>query len=213
MPTAKKRPNKKPAKKQSAALDLPMKRFKAPAAWETWLKSHHATSAGIWMQIAKKDSGIASVNYQEALDVALCYGWIDGQRRSYDERSFVQRFTPRGPSSIWSKINTGKADALIQAGRMQPAGLAAIEVAKASGRWESAYQSWSNRDVPPDLQAALDAKPNAKAFFETLGGQNRYAIIFRVTTAKKPETRARRIADFVQMLERKETIYPQQKPR
>ena len=213
MPPAKKPANKKPAKKQSAALDLPMKLFKAPATWETWLKSHHAKSAGIWMQIAKKNSGIASVNYQEALDVALCYGWIDGQRRSYDEHSFVQRFTPRGPSSIWSKINTGKADALIQAGRMQPAGLAAIEVAKASGRWESAYQSWSNRDVPPDLQAALDAKPNAKAFFETLGGQNRYAIIFRVTTAKKPETRARRIADFVQMLERKETIYPQRKPR
>ena len=212
MPPAKKAANKKLAKKESTTPDLPMKLFKNAAAWEAWLTSHHAKSAGLWMQIAKKDSGIASVNYQEALDVALCYGWIDGQKRPSDDRTWLQRFTPRGPRSVWSKINTGKAEALIKTGRMQPAGLAAIEAAKADGRWESAYQPWSNPDIPPDLQAALDARPNAKAFFETLRGQNRYAIIYRVTTAKKPETRARRIVDFVQMLERRETIYDEQKP-
>jgi uncharacterized protein YdeI (YjbR/CyaY-like superfamily) len=194
-------------KPKSKSPDLPMKLFKTPGAWEKWLEANHVKSAGIWMQIAKKDSGLTSVNYQEALDVALCYGWIDGQKRPLDERTWLQRFTPRGPLSVWSKINTGKADALISSGRMRPAGLAAIAAAKANGRWESAYQSWSASDIPPDLQAALDAKPNAKAFFETLRGPNRYAIIYRVQTAKKPETRARRIADFVQMLERKETIY------
>src|SRR5678815_5757552 len=127
-------------------------------------------SAGVWMQIAKKASGLSSATYQEALDVALCYGWIDGQKRPFDERTWLQRFTARGPRSIWSKINTGKADALIKSGRMRPAGLAAIESAKSSGRWESAYQSWSDRDVRPELQAALVASPNAKAFFETLRG-------------------------------------------
>jgi uncharacterized protein YdeI (YjbR/CyaY-like superfamily) len=200
----------KPKSKQSATLDLPMKLFKTPAAWEKWLEANHVKSAGIWMQIAKKDSGLTSVNYQEALEVALCYGWIDGQKRPLDDQTWLQRFTPRGPRSVWSKINTGKADALITSGRMRPAGLAAITAAKADGRWESAYQSWSTSDIPPDLQAALDAKPNAKAFFETLRGPNRYAIIYRVQTAKKPETRARRIADFVQMLERKETIHGQE---
>ena len=198
MPTSKKTPQ---------ALDLPTKLFKTPAAWEKWLETHHAKSGGVWMQIAKKDSGLSSATYQEALDVALCYGWIDGQKRPLDDRTWLQRFTPRGPRSIWSKINTGKADALIKSGRMRPAGLAAIEAAKADGRWESAYQSWGNSDLPPDLVAALDAKPNAKAFFETLRGQNRYAIIFRVQTAKKPETRARRIAEFIAMLERGETIH------
>lgn len=200
----------KPKSRRSATIDLPMKLFKTPAAWEKWLEANHVKSAGIWMQIAKKDSGLTSVNYQEALDVALCYGWIDGQKRPLDDRTWLQRFTPRGPRSVWSKINTGKADALISSGRMRAAGLAAITVAKADGRWESAYQSWSTSDIPPDLQAALDAKPNAKAFFETLRGPNRYAIIYRVQTAKKPETRARRIADFVQMLERKETIHGQE---
>ena len=197
--------------KTGTALDLPMKLFKTPGAWEKWLEASHVKSAGIWMQIAKKDSGLTSVNYQEALDVALCYGWIDGQKRPFDDRTWLQRFTPRGPRSIWSKINTGKAESLIKTGRMRPAGLAAISAAKASGRWESAYQPWSNPDIPPELQAALDAKPNAKAFFETLRGPNRYAIIFRVQTAKKPETRARRVAEFVEMLERKETIYDQAK--
>ena len=196
-----------PIRKAPPDFDLPRKSFKTPAAWEKWLAANHAKSSGIWMQIAKKGSGIASVDYQEALDVALCYGWIDGQKRPYDDRTWLQRFTPRGPRSVWSRINTGKAAALIQAGRMQPPGLAAIEAAKANGRWESAYQPWSNPDLPPDLQAALDAKPNAKAFFETLRGPNRYGIIYRVQTAKKPETRARRIAEFIGMLERGETLY------
>jgi len=204
-----------PTKKKQSAPDLPTKLFKTPAAWEKWLSSNHKKSAGIWMQIAKKDSGLSSPTYQEALDVALCYGWIDGQKRPFDDRTWLQRFTPRGPRSVWSKVNTGKVESLIKAGRMQPAGLAAVEAAKASGRWESAYQSWGTADIPPDLQAALDAKPNAKAFFETLRGANRYAIIYRVQTAKKPETRTRRISQFVEMLERHETLHggPTKKPR
>jgi len=195
------------AKTSTKELDLPIRLFKTPAAWEKWLEANHAKSAGVWMQIAKKAGGLSSATYQEALDVALCYGWIDGQKRPFDERTWLQRFTPRGPRSIWSKINTGKADALIKSGRMRAAGLAAIESAKASGRWESAYQPWSNPDVPPELQAALDARPNAKAFFETLRGANRYGVIFRVQTAKKPETRARRIADFIARFEKGETLF------
>jgi len=195
------------AKTSNRELDLPIKLFKNPGAWEKWLEANHAKSAGVWMQIAKKAGGLSSATYQEALDVALCYGWIDGQKRPFDERTWLQRFTPRGPRSIWSKINTGKADALIKSGRMRAAGLAAIESAKASGRWESAYQPWSNPDVPPELQAALDARPNAKAFFETLRGANRYGVIFRVQTAKKPETRAKRIADFIARFEKGETLF------
>jgi len=195
------------AKTSTKELDLPIRLFKTPAAWEKWLEANHAKSAGVWMQIAKKAGGLSSATYQEALDVALCYGWIDGQKRPFDERTWLQRFTPRGPRSIWSTINTGKADALIKSGRMRAAGLAAIESAKASGRWESAYQPWSNPDVPPELQAALDARPNAKAFFETLRGANRYGVIFRVQTAKKPETRARRIADFIARFEKGETLF------
>ncbi len=198
-------------KKPATDLDLPIKLFKTPAAWDKWLEANHAKSAGIWMQIAKKDSGLSSATYQEALDVALCYGWIDGQKRPFDDRTWLQRFTPRGPRSVWSQINTRKADALIKSRRMRPAGLAAIEAAKASGRWESAYQPWSNPDIPPDLQAALDAKPNAKAFFETLRGGNRYGIIYRVQTAKKPETRAKRIAEFIAMLEKRVTLSDLQK--
>jgi len=199
------------SKKPTTELDLPVKLFKTPAAWEKWLEANHAKSAGIWMQIAKKASGLSSATYQEALDVALCFGWIDGQKRPFDARTWLQRFTPRGPRSLWSKVNTGKAEALIKSGRMRSAGLAAIESAKASGRWESAYQPWSNPDVPPELQAALDASPNAKAFFETLRGRNRYGVIFRVQTAKKPETRAKRIADFIARLERGETLFGAEK--
>jgi uncharacterized protein YdeI (YjbR/CyaY-like superfamily) len=199
------------SKKPEAPSDLPIKPFRTPAAFEKWLAANHVKSKGLWLQIAKKDSGIPTVNYQEALDIALCYGWIDGQKRPYDQHSWLQRFTPRGPRSVWSKINTGKAEALIKSGRMQAAGLAAIRSAKESGRWESAYQSWGTADVPPDLQAALDGRPNAKAFFETLTGANRYAVIYRVQTAKKPETRARRIAQFVEMLDRRETIHGDRK--
>jgi uncharacterized protein YdeI (YjbR/CyaY-like superfamily) len=188
-------------------FDLPIRLFKDQSAWEKWLSANHAKSSGIWMQIAKKKSELSSVNYAEALDVALCYGWIDGQKQSYDESSFLQRFTRRGPRSLWSKINTGKAAELIGSGRMRPPGLAAIEAAKADGRWASAYEPSSANTVPPELQSALDKSPNAKAFFETLRGANRYAIIFRITTAKKPETRAKRVTEFLGMLERGETIY------
>jgi len=197
-----------PVKKKAAFVpDLPVKLFKTPEAWTKWLHANHAKSAGIWMQIAKKGTALTSVNYQEALDVALCYGWIDGQKRPNDETSWLQRFTPRGPRSIWSKINTAKADALIASGRMHASGLAAIEAAKASGRWESAYQPSSTASVPPELQAALDKNPKAKAFFETLRGANRYGVIFRVHTAKKPETKAKRVADFIAKMERGETIF------
>lgn len=193
--------------------DLPVKLFKTAAAWEKWLEANHAKSPGVWMQIAKKDSGLSSANYQEALDVALCFGWIDGQKRPFDDRTWLQRFTPRGPRSVWSKINTEKVAVLINNGRMRPAGLAAIEAAKASGRWDSAYQSWSNTSVPAELQAALDRSPIAKAFFETLRGRDRYAIIYRVQTAKKPETRARRITDFIAMLEKGQTLFDSQKSK
>jgi uncharacterized protein YdeI (YjbR/CyaY-like superfamily) len=187
--------------------DLPIKLFKTPDAWTKWLDAHHATSPGLWLRMAKKASGLASVTYAEALDVALCYGWIDGLKLPYDESTWLQRFTPRGPRSVWSKINRGKAQALIESGRMRPAGLAAIERAKQNGRWESAYEPASTVTVPPDLQAALDSNPKAKAFFGTLKGSNRYAVLYRVHSAKKPETRARRIAEFIGMLERHETVY------
>src|SRR5690349_10514148 len=200
------------AKTSTKELDLPVKLFKTPAAWEKWLETNHVKSKGIWMQIAKKNSGLSSATYQEALDVALCFGWIDGQKRPFDARTWLQRFTPRGPRSVWSKINTEKVAALIENGRMRPPGLAAVEAAKASGRWDSAYQSWSATDAPPELQAALDRSPAAKAFFETLRGRNRYAIIYRVQTAKKPETRARRITEFIAMLEKGQTLFDMQKP-
>ena len=187
--------------------DLPIKLFKTPEAWSKWLDANHAKSAGLWMRIAKKDSGMSSVNYAEALDVALCYGWIDGQKRPYDESSWLQRFTRRGPRSMWSTINKGKAKALIESGRMRAPGLAAIEAAQADGRWETAYGPSSTMDVPPELQAALDRSPKAKAFFETLRGANRYALIYRVHTAKKPETKAKRVADFIARLERGETFH------
>jgi uncharacterized protein YdeI (YjbR/CyaY-like superfamily) len=188
-------------------VDLPVKFFKTEDAFAKWLESNHAKSRGIWLRMAKKDTGMTSINYAQALDVALCYGWIDGQKRPCDEATWLQRFTPRGPRSLWSRINTGKVQTLIEIGRMRPAGLAAIESAKASGRWESAYQPSTAAEIPPDLQAALDANRKAKEFFATLRGANRYAVIYRVTTAKKPETRARRIAEYVAKLERGETLH------
>ena len=202
MPTAKKADAKK------TAAELPMKLFKSPADWEKWLANHHAKSPGLWLQLAKKDSGLRSVTYAEAVSVALCYGWIDGQRKSFDERISLQKFTPRGPRSIWSQINRDKVQALIDAGRMQPAGLAAIERARQNGQWDAAYTSPKNSSVPDDLQAALDANPKAKAFFATLKSNNRYAILFRLQTAKKAETRARRLEQFVAMLARGEKFYP-----
>ena len=177
--------------------------------WEEWLEANHATSPGVWLKIAKKDTGIESVRYPEVLESALCFGWIDGQREALDERYFLQRFTPRQPRSKWSKINREKAERLVPAGRMRPAGLAEVERAKADGRWEMAYESQSRIAVPDDLERELATRPQAKEFFFQLSSQNRYAILYRLEDAKKPETRARRLAKFVAMLEAGETIHPQ----
>jgi uncharacterized protein YdeI (YjbR/CyaY-like superfamily) len=188
--------------------DLPVLLFERQKDWAVWIAKNHATSSGVWLKLARKASGIKSVTYDEALETALCYGWIDGQRKSHDETSFLQKFTPRGPRSIWSKINTEKALRLIESGKMKPAGLKAVESARQDGRWDAAYDSQSKAVVPADLQAELDRNSKAKAFFATLDSRNRYAILHRIHTAKKAETRARRIEQFVLMLEKKEKIYP-----
>ena len=175
--------------------------FGSAAEWEQWLEEHHAEPEGVWIQIAKKDTGIESVRYPEVLESALCFGWIDARREALDERRFLQRFTPRRTASRWSKINCQTAERLIAEGRMRPAGLAEVERAKADGRWERAYESQRTMAVPEDLQRELDARPEAKALFETLSSQNRYSILYRLHDAKRPETRARRLAQFVEMLE------------
>lgn len=187
---------------------LPVMLFETQADFEAWLDEHHASASGAWLRLAKKASGLRSLSYDEAVEAGLCFGWIDGQKKGYDERSWLQRFTPRGPQSIWSKVNRAKAEALIAAGRVRPAGLAAIERARQTGRWDAAYDPASTATVPEDLQAALDASERADAFFKTLSGANRYALLFRIQTAKKPETRARRIQEFIDMLERGEKLYP-----
>jgi uncharacterized protein YdeI (YjbR/CyaY-like superfamily) len=178
------------------------------AGWARWLKRHHSTAAGVWLRMAKKDSGFPTVAYADVLELALCHGWIDGQRKGEDAQYFLQRFTPRTKRSIWSQINRAKALKLIEEGRMQPAGLAEVERAKADGRWDAAYEAASVAVVPPDLQAALDANKKAAAFFATLDARNRYAVLFRTQSAKKAETRARRIAQFVEMLAKGEKIHP-----
>ena len=188
--------------------ELPIIPFASPGDWEAWLAEHHATSDGLWLKISKKDSGISSVTYAEALDVALCYGWIDGQKGKFDDDYYLQRFTPRRPRSKWSKINRGKVTKLIEEGKMKPAGLREVEKAKADGRWDAAYESQSNATVPEDLQRELDKNPAAAAFFETLNSTNRYAILYRIEEAKKPETRTRRIEKFVAMLSKHEKPYP-----
>jgi len=198
----------KEVKSSRNSTDLPVLPFERQKDWALWLAKNHATSSGVWLKLAKKSSGIKSVTYGEALEVALCYGWIDGQKKSHDETSWLQKFTPRGPKSIWSKINTEKAQRLIESGRMKPAGLKAVESARRDGRWDAAYSSQSKAVVPDDLQAELDRNAKAKAFFATLDSRNRYAILHRVHTAKKAETRAKRIEQFIHMLEKKEKIYP-----
>jgi uncharacterized protein YdeI (YjbR/CyaY-like superfamily) len=187
--------------------DLPQLAFASDADWEAWLQKHHANSDGVVIKMAKKSSGIASVAYPEVLETALCFGWIDGRRKALDDRHFLQRFTPRRARSRWSKINREKAEALIAAGRMRPAGLAEVERAKADGRWEAAYEGQRAITVPDDLQRELDARPQAAAFFAQLSSQNRYAILYRLQDAKRPQTRARRLAQFVAMLEAGETIH------
>jgi uncharacterized protein YdeI (YjbR/CyaY-like superfamily) len=191
---------------------VPVVSFASAGEWEEWLEEHHAGSPGLWIKIAKQGSGIDSVRYPEVLESALCFGWIDGRREALDERFFLQRFTPRRPRSKWSKINREKAERLLAEGRMRPAGLAEVKRAKADGQWDAAYESQRRMPVPDDLQRELDARPNAKAFFSQLNGQNRYSILYRLHDAKKPETRARRLAKFVAMLEAGETIYPDGDP-
>jgi uncharacterized protein YdeI (YjbR/CyaY-like superfamily) len=179
------------------------------AGWKAWLVAHHQMSAGIWLVLAKKGSGLSTPTYAEAVEVALCFGWIDGQKGARDESVWAQRFTPRGPKSPWSKINVAKAEALITAGKMTPAGLAAVEAAQKDGRWTAAYASQKVASVPDDLRETLDANPDASAFFTKLSSANRYAILYRVHTAKTAEKRRERIAHFVAMLERHETVHPQ----
>ena len=188
--------------------ELPILPFTSQPKWADWLAKQHDKSAGVWLKLSKKDSGIPSVTYNEALEVALCYGWIDGQKNSFDEKYFLQKFTPRRPKSIWSKINVEKVERLIASGQMKPAGLKAIEAAKADGRWEQAYSSQKNISVPEDFQSALDRNKKAKAFFETLNSANRYSFLFRIETAKKAETRAKRIQQFVEMLVKGEKFHP-----
>jgi uncharacterized protein YdeI (YjbR/CyaY-like superfamily) len=192
---------------RSESAELPVRLFKDDASWEAWLARQHATSAGLWLRIAKAGSGVRSVSYAEALDVALCYGWIDGQKKSFDDTTWLQKFTPRGKRSMWSKINREKVQRLIESGRMQPAGLDAVERAKVNGQWDAAYDSHRTSAIPEDFQRALDARPRAKAFFATVNSTNRYAILFRIQTVKRAETRAKKIAQFVDMLERHETIH------
>jgi uncharacterized protein YdeI (YjbR/CyaY-like superfamily) len=189
------------------ADDLPIALFATPADLEAWLADEHASSDGLWLKIAKKGSGVGSVSYAEALEIALCFGWIDSQKRGFDEKFFLQRFTPRRPRGRWSRINREKAEGLIEAGRMQPAGLAQVEAAKADGRWEAAYEGQRTAEVPSDLQRELDARPAAREFFEALDSANRYAIVYRLGEAKKQETRERRLRKFVEMLERGERIH------
>jgi uncharacterized protein YdeI (YjbR/CyaY-like superfamily) len=187
---------------------LPILGFARASDWADWLEENHASSPGVWLRLAKKASGVASVSYAEAVLAALCFGWIDGQKDRHDDQAWLQKFTPRGPRSVWSKINRARIEELVQSGAMRPAGLRAVEKAKANGQWEAAYDAPSGATVPPDLQAALDESKSAAAFFATLNSANRYAILWRIQTAKKAETRARRIHDFIEMLSRKEKLYP-----
>jgi uncharacterized protein YdeI (YjbR/CyaY-like superfamily) len=185
----------------------PILSFASPDEWEAWLDAEHATSDGAWLKFAKKGSGVTSVVYAEALEVALCFGWIDSQVMALDERFYLQKFTPRRSRSKWSKINVQKIEALTKAGRMRPAGLEQVELAKADGRWDAAYSSPANLTEPQDLKRALKANPKAAEFWTTLNKSNRYAVIYQLEDAKKPETRERRLAKFIGMFERGEKLY------
>ena len=189
------------------ADELPIHLFADPGDLEAWLEENHSVSEGVWLKIAKKGAAERTVTYAEALELALCFGWIDSQKRGFDERHFLQRFTPRRPRGRWSRINREKAEALIAAGRMRPTGLAEVEAAKEDGRWEAAYEGQRTAKVPADLQRELDTHPKAARFFASLDGANRYAILYRLDEAKRPETRERRLHKFVAMLERGEKIH------
>lgn len=188
--------------------DLPIILFESAQTWADWLESNHANSPGIWLQITKKGKGVTSVSYTEAVEVALCYGWIDGQKNSYDEQFFLQRFTPRRSKSNWSKINVEKATQLIASGKMQPAGLKEVEAAQRDGRWEAAYAPSSQAVIPEDFLAELEKSPQARLVFDQLNQANRYAIYFRIQTAQKPETRQARIQKMVAMLAEGKKLFP-----
>jgi uncharacterized protein YdeI (YjbR/CyaY-like superfamily) len=186
--------------------DLPVMLFKDETEWSDWLENH-GDAPGVWLRIAKKGSGLTSVTYQQAVDVGICYGWIDGLKKKYDEKSFIQRFTARKPRSNWSKINKDKALKFIDEGKMKPAGLVTIENAKKCGAWDLAYDSYSTIKVPEDLQKYFDENKEVKEFFETLNSVNRFAILYRLQSARKPETREKRFKQFIEMLNKKEKIY------
>jgi uncharacterized protein YdeI (YjbR/CyaY-like superfamily) len=188
--------------------NVPIMSFATQQGWEAWLKEHHSETKGVWLKIAKKEAGSPSVTYAEALDIALCYGWIDGQKASFDDKYWLQKYTPRTAKSIWSKVNCSKAEALIAEGRMQPAGLRQVELAKSDGRWERAYESQSKITIPDDFQSALDKNPKAQEFFSTLDSANRYAFLFRIHSAKRPETRSAKIQKFVEMLQQQQKLHP-----
>ena len=191
----------------SVPKDIQRLAFSSRAAWEEWLAKNESDPDGLWLQLAKKGSGIESVTYAEALEVALCHGWIDGQKRSFDDDYWLQRFTPRRARSKWSKVNRAKALELIERGEMKPAGLREVELAKADGRWDAAYDRQGAATVPDDLQAALDANDSAREFFATLDSANRYAVLYRIQDAKRPDTRARRVEKYVAMLAAHQKIH------
>jgi uncharacterized protein YdeI (YjbR/CyaY-like superfamily) len=188
--------------------ELSVMSFAPREAWESWLAERHGSSAGVWLRLAKKGTGKPSVSYREALDIALCYGWIDGQRKGLDETHWLQRFTPRRPRSRWSRINRDRALELIEQGVMTSAGLEQVERARADGRWEAAYEPQSTATIPDDLRRELQENAGAREFFSTLDSTNRYAILHRIQEAKKPETRARRIQKYVAMLSERKKIHP-----
>jgi len=192
----------------SSPPDLPTLPFASAEAFRAWLTERHDSSDGLWLAIAKKGSGVASVTYDEAVEIALCFGWIDSQKGKLDDSYYVQRFTPRRSRSPWSKTNRARAEALIERGEMTGAGLAEIERARSDGRWDAAYDGQKTATVPDDLRRALDVNPEAAAFFATLDSRNRYAILYRVQDAKRPATRAARIETFVAMLAAGDTPYP-----
>jgi uncharacterized protein YdeI (YjbR/CyaY-like superfamily) len=188
--------------------DLPIVSLASAPEWEQWLEEHHLTAPGVWLKIAKKGSPAPGLSHPEALEVAICFGWIDGQGAPHDDAAWLQRFTPRRARSKWSRINREKATRLIAEGRMRPAGVEQVELARSDGRWDAAYEPQSTATVPDDLAAELERSPAAAEFFATLNSINRYAILYRIGDAKRPETRAKRIRKFVEMLERGEKLHP-----
>jgi uncharacterized protein YdeI (YjbR/CyaY-like superfamily) len=186
--------------------NLPVILFETEKNWIDWLEKNE-NEPGVWMRIAKKNSGIVSITYEQAVEVALCFGWIDGLKKKYDEKTWIQRFSPRKPTSQWSKINKEKALKLIETGKMQPSGLAAIEISKNKGTWDNAYDSQKNKKVPDELQAELDKNPEVAEFFNSLNSVNKYAIIYRLQVSRNPEIRAKKLTQFVEMLKRKEKIH------